>query len=399
MDDKHMLDKLAETYNRRLVAALKGQGAITSRLVEDAFLSIPRHAFIDSYYVHDATGTETQQWRRIERPGEGDAAGWLEGVYAKVPLVTAFDEAGTPSSSSSSPDIMAFMLEALRLSPGMRVLEIGTGTGYNAALLAHIVEDPGQVFSVELQPSLAYEAQQKLDAVVGKGITVHFGNGLEGYSPGAPYDRIIATGSYHKVPLAWLDQLKEGGVLVMNMGRDRASSMGILRLEKTGPKRKAEGRFLSPGYFMQLREPGQVADRDAMSRFSQDARRPVTAKLSITREEFDPTLLMDMQFAFLVSCELPYASLTWIPKQEDIPFTIDLIDMESETIVQFRPGEEAGVWEVQVKGSVQTWERLRLAYQKWVSLGRPKMADYLFEVNEEGGQVLRIRDHSWALSS
>ena len=113
-------------------------------------------------------------------------------------------------------------------------------------------------------------------------------------------------------------------------------------------------------------------------------------KLSISRAEFDPTLLMDMQFAFLVSCELPYASLMWIPKQDDIPFTLNLIDIESETIVQFRPTEEAGVWEVQVKGVVQTWERLRLAYQQWVSLGRPKMADYAFEVDEEGGQLIRI---------
>lgn len=116
----------------------------------------------------------------------------------------------------------------------------------------------------------------------------------------------------------------------------------------------------------------------------------VEATLSISRSEFDPALLMDMQFAFLVSCELPYASLMWIAGQEDIPFTINLIDTESETIVQFRTSEEAGVWKVQVKGLMQTWERLLQAYQKWVKLGRPKMTDYVFEVDGEGGQVIRI---------
>ncbi len=388
--DKHKFDELAEMHNKRLVTSLKSEGAVTSLIVEDAFMSIPRHAFIDYYYAHNPAGTETEQWRRIERPSGEDVERWLEGIYANVPLVTAFDEAGMPSSSSSSPDIMAFMLEALQLRPGMRVLEIGTGTGYNAALLAHIVEDPQLIFSVEINSLLAHAAQEKLDAVVGKGTTVHVGNGLGGYSPGASFDRIIATGSYHKVPLPWLDQLKEGGVLVMNLGRDRASSMGLLRLEKIGSTREARGKFLSPAYFLQLREPGQASGRDIRSQFSQNVRRPVIAKFSISRAVFDPALLMDMQFAFLVSCELPYASLTWIPKQEDMPFTLNLFDTESDTIVLFRTTEEAGVWEVQVRGAIQTWERLLQAFQRWVSLGRPVMTDYVFEVDEDGRQVIRI---------
>jgi protein-L-isoaspartate(D-aspartate) O-methyltransferase len=390
MYDNNALDDLAGTYIKRLIDSLKSEGALTSLLVEDAFMRVPRHAFIDYYYVHDATSTEAEQWRRIERPVGGDVTAWLEGIYANVPLVTAFDEAAMPCSSSSAPNIMAFMLEALQLRPGMRVLEIGTGTGYNAALLAHIVGVPQLVFSIELEFSLAYSAQQKLDSVVGRGTTVHAGNGLHGYNPGAPYDRIIATGSYHKVPLSWLDQLKKGGVLVMNLGRDRATAMGILRLEKIGPKREARGKFLSPAAFLQLREPGEAPGIDAMSQFSRYAHRPAAAKLSISRAEFDPTLLMNMQFAFLVSCELPYASLMWMPKQDDIPFTLNLIDTNSETIVQFRATEQAGVWEVQVKGAVPTWERLRLAYQRWVSLGCPKMTDYVFEVDDEGGQLIRI---------
>ncbi len=126
------------------------------------------------------------------------------------------------------------------------------------------------------------------------------------------------------------------------------------------------------------------------TQFSRNVRRPVAAKMSISREEFDPTLLLNMQFAFLVSCELPYTSLMWLPKQEDIPFTLNLIDTESETVVQFRATEAAGLWEVQVRGAVQIWERLRLAYHEWVTLGRPKMTDYVFEVDEEGGQLIRI---------
>ena len=70
--------------------------------------------------------------------------------------------------------------------------------------------DPRRVFSIELDAALARQAQQRLDHVVGKGTTIHIGNGLEGFSQAAPYDGIIATGSHHKVPLPWLDQLQGG---------------------------------------------------------------------------------------------------------------------------------------------------------------------------------------------
>jgi len=380
-----------------LVAALVDVGALHTRAWIDAFSATPRHLFTPQVILSTAEG-----YRQLSGDDSADRDQWLSVVYSDDSLVTQHKPhaAGhtlpsgqplrVPTSSSTMPSLMARMLETLDVHDGMRVLEIGTGTGYNAALLAHIVGNPQLVFSVELDSSLAHSAQEKIDAVVGKGTTVHAGNGLDGYTPGSPYNRIIATGSYHKVPLPWLDQLKEGGVLVMNLGRDRATAMGILQLEKVGPKRKARGKFLSPAYFMQLREPGQVPGLDARSQFSQNTRRPVAAKFSISRAEFDPTLLMDMQFAFLVSCELPHSSLMWIPEQEDIPFTLNLLDTESETIVRFRPTEEAGVWQVQVRGAIQTWERLFQAYQQWVKLGRPKMLDYVFEVDEEGGQLIKI---------
>src|SRR5712691_5101899 len=105
MHDNYIPDDLAGTYIRRLVASLKSAGTLTSALIEEAFTSIPRHAFIDHYYVHDAAGSEAEHWR-IERSAGEDATTWLEGIYANVPRITAFDESGTPTSSSSAPDIM-----------------------------------------------------------------------------------------------------------------------------------------------------------------------------------------------------------------------------------------------------------------------------------------------------
>jgi protein-L-isoaspartate O-methyltransferase len=102
------------------------------------------------------------------------------------------------------------MLGELELEPGQRVLEIGAGTGYNAALLRHIVGDGGRVVTVDIDPETATRARRAL-----KGTRVHVvtGDGREGYARGAPYDRIIVTASASEVPRAWLEQLAEGGLV------------------------------------------------------------------------------------------------------------------------------------------------------------------------------------------
>jgi protein-L-isoaspartate O-methyltransferase len=104
--------------------------------VREALLRVPRHVFVPSYYDHQQQQTapassDEQAWQA-----------WLQAIYRDQALTTQFDERGLPTSSSSQPSVMALMLEHLALQPGMRVLSIGTGTGYNAALLAALTGDP-----------------------------------------------------------------------------------------------------------------------------------------------------------------------------------------------------------------------------------------------------------------
>jgi protein-L-isoaspartate O-methyltransferase len=192
MQQTSSLDELAIPYIDALVMMLKNQGELSSPIIEDAFRSVPRHSFIEQFYSQDIVNHRIQ-WQRRELATMSNVEVWLQEIYANRSLITMYDEDNVPISSSSSPDAMAFMLEALQLGSEMRVLEVGTGTGYNAALLAHIVKDSHKVFSVEIDAELAHQAQQKLDLAVGKGVAVHIGNGLDGYAPGALYDRIIAT--------------------------------------------------------------------------------------------------------------------------------------------------------------------------------------------------------------
>jgi protein-L-isoaspartate O-methyltransferase len=125
---------------------------------------------------------------------------WLRGVYADVPLATRLRD-GELVSSSSQPSLMARMLAELRVADGDRVLEIGAGTGYNAALLAHRLGD-GLVTTVDLEPEITESARAHL-AAAGHRPTVVTGDGSRGVPEHAPYDRIIATCALTSIPRAW----------------------------------------------------------------------------------------------------------------------------------------------------------------------------------------------------
>ncbi|MGB8963957.1 MAG: methyltransferase domain-containing protein [Pseudonocardiaceae bacterium] len=181
---------------------------------------------------------------------------WLRGVYTDealtVQLTPAPDlanGAGAPTSSSSMPTVMAGMLETLDLQPGHRVLEIGTGTGYNTALLCHRV-GAQNVASVELNPILADAARRAL-AGLGLSPTVHAGDGAAGFATAAPFDRIIATAAIDHIPPAWISQLGPDGVIVADL---RGSLTGSLLRLTTIDHEVVEGAFLNlPGAFMPMR--------------------------------------------------------------------------------------------------------------------------------------------------
>jgi protein-L-isoaspartate(D-aspartate) O-methyltransferase len=167
-----------------LIEKLKRDGSIRTPRVEAAFRAVPRHLFL---------------------PG----VPW-EQVYSDEAIATKHQD-GLAISSSSQPAIMAIMLEQLELEPGHRVLEIGAGTGYNAALMAQIVGETGRVITIDIDEDLAAGARERL-ATAGFGqVQVICGDGAYGYEIGAPYDRIILTVAAGDITPAWREQLKPRG--------------------------------------------------------------------------------------------------------------------------------------------------------------------------------------------
>ncbi|MET7988536.1 MULTISPECIES: methyltransferase domain-containing protein [unclassified Streptomyces] len=207
----------------------------------EAFTAVPRHLFVPYYYI-GADGGYERLWGEDPDPRIRDR--WLRGAYADSPLATRVRD-GTLVSSSSQPSLMATMLAELEVRDGDAVLEIGAGTGYNAALLAYRLGDD-LVTTVDLDVEITEAARRHL-AVAGYRPTVVTGDGARGVPGRAPFDRIVATCTLATIPRPWLSQCGPGARILAPL------ATGLIALDAEGPDR-AEGRFLhTSAFFVPLR--------------------------------------------------------------------------------------------------------------------------------------------------
>ncbi|GLY33440.1 methyltransferase, FxLD system [Kineosporia sp. NBRC 101731] len=181
-------DRESEGLRGALVSQLIQESWLTSATVERAMRTVPRHLFV---------------------PGAS-----LEAAYAQDTVAIKQDSQGRVISCASHPAIVAQMLEQLDVQPAHRILELGTGTGYNAGLLAFLAGPEGLVTTVDVDDDLVDQARTHLTAAGFSNVSVVMGDGALGHLAGAPYDRIVATVGAHGVPRAWFDQLAEGGRLL-----------------------------------------------------------------------------------------------------------------------------------------------------------------------------------------
>lgn len=182
-------------------AELRRDGAIRSDPVERAFATVPRHRFLSEGGFYRSGQHHTL--------GDPPAEELLDLIYANTSLFTHSGRDGDPTSSSSSPALMATMLEALDLQPGMRVLEIGGGTGYNAALITAITG--AEVTTVEAGQRAATHAAAALAELGLNRVRLEHADGYAGDPAGQRYDRIMATCGIAGIPPGWLDQLTDTG--------------------------------------------------------------------------------------------------------------------------------------------------------------------------------------------
>ncbi|MEU7066330.1 methyltransferase domain-containing protein [Streptomyces sp. NPDC053429] len=239
------------------VRELTAAGVLQDPHWRAAFSAVPRHVFVPYFWTGRGAGHE-RLWG--EDPDPERRARWLRGVYTDTPLATRLRD-GELLSSSSQPSLMAKMLESLDVRDGDDVLEIGTGTGYNAALLCHRLGDE-HVTTVDLDDEITESARAHL-AKLGYRPTVVTGDGARGCPSRAPFDRILVTCTLPLIPPAWLGQCRPGARVLAPL------STGLIALTVRDAD-FAEGRFLhTPAYFVPLRgataaEPPSAAAQEAL---------------------------------------------------------------------------------------------------------------------------------------
>lgn len=208
---------LSQDYNRLREKMVQDQlvnRGIKSRPVLDAMRKVERHRFVPMDLMREA--------------------------YNDYPLPIG------EGQTISQPYIVAFMTEALALNPTDRVLEIGTGSGYQAAILAEIC---AEVYSIEIEEVLGNRADNLLDELGYKNIHIRIGDGYLGWPEKAPFDAIIVTCSPSKIPQPLQDQLNEGGRMIIPVGDSYTQELILVKKEKG----KLSKQYRLPVMFVPMR--------------------------------------------------------------------------------------------------------------------------------------------------
>jgi protein-L-isoaspartate(D-aspartate) O-methyltransferase len=199
---------LADTYCRQLLEQCQAAYAETpiSEATANAFLATPRHRFVGRFREWG-----TRHWHDVRAD---NLMQHLAVVYADRAMILVGDDDDDVPSTISQPSFVLRMLDLLQLKPGHRVFELGTGSGWNAALMGRLVGPDGHVYTLEIIPEMATAAIAALDELGIHNVDVIGGDGGGGYAPAAPYDRAVFTAGAYDLPRPFHDQVKEGGLLL-----------------------------------------------------------------------------------------------------------------------------------------------------------------------------------------
>ncbi|MFJ4688257.1 protein-L-isoaspartate(D-aspartate) O-methyltransferase [Streptomyces sp. NPDC088789] len=352
-----------------LTQQIDRSGVVLSSRLAGAFLNVPRHLFVPVFYRRE--GDRFIPWRRTD----GDADEWLAAVYTDDSLITEVDDihaedapgggvAGVPTSSSTAPGLMADMLDALDVHEQHEVLEAGTGTGYNAAVLSILAGDR-HVTTIDRTGNLTSKAGPRLNSAGFDPLVLH-GDAARDLPAGTVYDRIIATASVRRIPPAWLTRLRTGGIMVVPIKGTLAGGM-VARLTKL-PDGTAAGHILhTPAAFMPLRDgtPPSGEVPDAVTGPSRDT--------CLSGRSLD-----DWTFSFFAQLHLPPGLIRTYARTADALHVTTLYDPADGSAAQIADLPE-GPPRVTVDGPRDLWAPVETAHRLWQVLNRPRREWFTIE--------------------
>lgn len=357
------------TRIERLASHLQYAGDLTDPRWRHALADVPRHLFIPDRAWADPNDQEPNGYP-VDRAA--DPVRWWDAVYSDTVLITQVDDGrgdvrsgrGASSSSNSAPGVVFPLLEQLQLHDHHRVLEIGTGTGWTAALLSWRLGD-GNVTSMEVDPLLAEQAVKNLHAA-GYQPEVITGDGAEGHPAGALYDRVHVTCAVERIPWRWISQSRPGGVIVTPY--TTGYSFGYLaRLVVTGHG-SAVGRFPQPAGYMMMRAQRHLRGEPASFVHHEN-------QAGLFSTSLDPrTLAWEPPGAALAIGErVPGCQSRLIDHPDGGGATFYLFETRTRrgswARTEFHPGRQR--FAVTQYGERRLWDEVEDAYAWWAEAGRP----------------------------
>ncbi|MEC4018645.1 methyltransferase domain-containing protein [Streptomyces sp. H27-D2] len=347
------------------------------------FAAVPRSAFLpDLMWAYDM---DTRQTVAVDQ--STDPKVWQRYADADVPIVTQWDDGkhqgakpGTLSTSSASmPSVVFSMLRDLDVQPGNRVLDIGTGTGWTTALLAHRLGDVN-VTSIEVDPNVANHARTALTRL-GAAPTVITGDGFNGHPPGAPYDRIMVTCGLRRIPHAWIEQARPGAVIVSPWGTHFSNQDAVARLVVAADGEAAVGAFTGPVEFMKIRAQRLPPVTHAEYVGEDGIRSGLESDTTVTesqwcRGSFDP-------LEFVLGLRVRDCVQVMTAKSDGVR-SVWLYGLKDRSwaCVMFVDGRNGGhVWQ---GGPRHLWDEAESAYRWWLERDSPPYQRFGLTVTPEG---------------
>jgi protein-L-isoaspartate(D-aspartate) O-methyltransferase len=343
-----------------------------SEATEKAYLATPRHLFVKRYREWG-----TQEWREVR---EENLEEHLVTLYTDRSLILFGEDDNNIPSTISQPSFVLRMLDMLQLRPGHTVFELGSGSGWNAALMGHLIGPEGHVYSLEIIPEVTKIAIKTIESLGIKNVSIIAADGGEGYAEGAPYDRAIFTAGTYDLPRHFYDQMRDEGLLLVVI-KSEGGGDSLFLLRKTGSH--FESLESMPCGFVQLSGKYQVESLEPITL----ATLPEWTELQHKEISKTPFWWGWKGKAGLVWRTLGIRSFLGITEPVFRAFKTEKIDERSREEHYF------GLWDrvhdslVLAKndwliayGNAVAKERLVQKVRQWVDLGMPSAASFTLRV-------------------
>lgn len=362
----------------RLADALTASGDLTDQEWRHSMHAVPRHLFIPARgYAMPNSYRQGPPAHTIDRNTDPD--GWWTAVYSNMSIITQRDDGtgdaasaeGSASSSNSAPGVVFPFLELLAPVKGEHILDIGTGTGWTAALLADRVGSDN-VTSIEIDPQMAAQAAENVQAA-GYAPNLIVGDGAEGWPQGAPYDGIHVTCGVSEIPYEWVRQLRPGGRAVLPWMSGTGGFKVRLKATKDG---HAIGTFHGGAGYMMLRSQRPISGW--AKHHIDDA--------TVTTTSLDPAQVMDAEAGADLALTMSVPRLVMLrmlnPDGAKSCFLAEVNDPKgSWATCDYSPTGEHIVAQY---GDRRLWDEVEAAFTQWTQLGSPTPDRFTLTVGPDG---------------